>query len=194
MKNNVNGKSIILPSGFVEELAPAENYVSAESGRVRTGSRARQQLTDVLRNLAKKIDPGEDEFYPQAGRRERRMADRRETRDRRRAQRNYTRREWQREQVVGDLRQQFAIIDGLVPVRGDVVERVKRTLQDKAQTLLDQDVARYTADWQKVVREYRAEHGEESIVPSEAFKDIPKPMFGTVEGALGHLRLLAAGQ
>lgn len=194
MNQNITGRSIIssLQDPEVQEQE-RENYVPIETRRILTGRAARQQFGDWLKNLAKKADPGEDDLVPLPGRAERRHAARREASQQERGQRVYNQQQALRARVVGDLAQQFAIIDGQVPARVDVVERVKRTLDDKARVLVDQDAARFSREYDAMARQFFADHPDQDALSPDLDNLVSglRPVI-TADEAHAQLRELAA--
>jgi len=112
-------------------------YLSAANHpRALTGQRAQQSVQSRLK--ADDVEKDLDAFFPIGGRAQRRATARQEARQQRRGQRAYTNRQLLKERVVGDLVQQFNIVDGHVPARQSTIDRVRGTLYRKAELLVEQ--------------------------------------------------------
>lgn len=115
--------------------------------RIPTGSRARQALQDWTKNLAKKVDPGEDEFFPIDTRSAKRRQLREEKRQAKRGRRAYVRQELAKERAASDLANLFRIVDREVPSRRSAYYRANEAINARIRYIRDQDQVRYDNEW-----------------------------------------------
>lgn len=115
--------------------------------RIPTGSRARQALQDRIKNLAKIVDPGEDEFFPIDTRSAKRRQVREEKRQAKRGRRAYVRQELAKERAASDLANLFRIVDREVPSSRAAYQRANDAIAARIRYIRDQNEVRYGGEW-----------------------------------------------
>lgn len=140
---------------------------------VKTGAAARQSERDRLTFLDRKgmLTAGEDGklpdpdlLLPRGGRAQRRALERAEASERRRMQRNYTRRQLRIEREASDLANLFDIVDRKVPASPRMRFRAKARLDARVLAVVEADRARYD-------REIEARQADRSL-------PAPQPVIG----------------
>jgi len=138
------------------------------------------------------------QFVPVNARKQRRLADAAFKRIQTKGKRRYMQRALLEQRVTADLAHQFNLIDGLgvfatAPADPRMVERVRDNLQDKAELLVKEDVARYEKEWSAAADEFWSANPEAEAdhVLAQEF-GVRRPI--TEDEAWSQLRGLASGK